>query len=178
MADKAEGTATLEQESTTTPETVETTQPTAEKQEPTKTFTQADVDRLIGERLAREKAKMPADDDLKAYKEWKKAQQSEVEKAAEREKEYQATVSRAAELERELAIVRAGVKPDDAEFVIYKVGKMEGNFSENLTTFLAENKKYTEPDKPQPKVIAGGQKASNEIQDAVITAAREGAGLH
>lgn len=89
---------------------------TAGQQE--KTFTQAELDKVIADRLARERAKMPAADKLKAFEEWQKSQQTEAEKAAEREKEYQAQQSRNSELQRELAVIKAGVKAEDAEYVI------------------------------------------------------------
>ena len=117
---------------------------TAEKSE--KTFTQAELDKVIADRLARERAKMPPQDKLKAFEEWQKSQQTEAEKAAEREKEYQAQQSRNTELQRELAVIKAGVKAEDAEYVLFKVGKMEGEFADNLKAFLAENTKYTEPE--------------------------------
>ena len=117
---------------------------TAEK--PEKTFTQAELDKVIADRLARERAKMPAADKLKAFEEWQKSQQTEAEKAAEREKEYQAAAARNTELQRELAVLKAGVKAEDAEYVLFKVGKMEGEFADNLKAFLAENTKYTEPE--------------------------------
>ena len=117
---------------------------TAEK--PEKTFTQAELDKVIADRLARERAKMPPQDKLKAFEEWQKSQQTEAEKAAEREKEYQAQQSRNTELQRELAVIKAGVKAEDAEYVLFKVGKMEGEFADNLKAFLAENTKYTEPE--------------------------------
>lgn len=117
---------------------------TAEKLE--KTFTQAELDKVIADRLARERAKMPPQDKLKAFEEWQKSQQTEAEKAAEREKEYQAQQSRNTELQRELAVIKAGVKAEDAEYVLFKVGKMEGEFADNLKAFLAENTKYTEPE--------------------------------
>ena len=117
---------------------------TAEKLE--KTFTQAELDKVIADRLARERAKMPPQDKLKAFEEWQKSQQTEAEKAAEREKEYQAAAARNTELQRELAVLKAGVKADDIEYVIFKVGKMEGEFADNLKAFLAENTKYTEPE--------------------------------
>ena len=107
---------------------------TAEK--PEKTFTQAELDKVIADRLARERAKMPAADKLKAFDEWQKSQQTEAEKAAEREKEYQAQAASNTELQRELAVLKAGVKAEDTEYVIFKVGKMEGEFSDNLKTFL------------------------------------------
>ena len=117
---------------------------TAEKLE--KTFTQAELDKVIADRLARERAKMPPQDKLKAFEEWQKSQQTEAEKAAEREKEYQAAAARITELQRELAVIKAGVKAEDAEYVLFKVGKMEGEFADNLKAFLAENTKYTEPE--------------------------------
>lgn len=117
---------------------------TAEK--PEKTFTQAELDKVIADRLARERAKMPPQDKLKAFEEWQKSQQTEAEKAAEREKEYQAAAARNTELQRELAVIKAGVKAEDAEYVLFKVGKMEGEFADNLKAFLAENTKYTEPE--------------------------------
>lgn len=148
---------------------------TAAEQE-TKTFTQADVDKIISERLKRERDKLPNDDDLKAYKEWKKSQQTEAEKAAEREKEYQALQSRAIELERENAVIKAGVKADDAEFVIFKVSRMEGDFKKNLESFLSENKKFTEP--VTENVPGTKHNPSTTDQDAnFIAAVRRGAGL-
>lgn len=147
---------------------------TAEK--PEKTFTQAELDKVISDRLARERAKMPAADKLKAFEEWQKSQQTEAEKAAEREKEYQAQAARNTELQRELAVLKAGVKAEDTEYVIFKVGKMEGEFADNLKTFLAENTKYTEPE----TTIVDGMKhkpPKSGDDDAIVAAAREAAGL-
>jgi len=147
---------------------------TAEEQE--KTFTQAELDRIISERIARERKNLPDEADLKAFKEWKKTQQTEAEKAAEREKEYQALQSRAIELERENAVIKAGVKADDAEFVIFKVSRMEGDFKKNLDSFLAENKKFTEP--VTENVPGTKHNPSTTDQDAnFIAAVRRGAGL-
>lgn len=147
---------------------------TAEEQE--KTFTQAELDRIISERIARERKNLPDEADLKAFKEWKKTQQTEAEKAAEREKEYQALQSRAIELERENAVIKAGVKADDAEFVIFKVSRMEGDFKKNLESFLSENKKFTEP--VTENVPGTKHNPSTTDQDAnFIAAVRRGAGL-
>ena len=170
----------MDEENKNTAEQQETTQNSADHK-PTdagqeKTFTQADVDKIISERLKRERDKLPNDDDLKAYKEWKKSQQSESEKAAEREKEFQALQSKSIELERENAVIKAGVAADDAEFVIFKVGKMEGDFAKNLTAFLAENKKYTEP--VTENVNGTKHNPSATDKDAsFIAAVRRGAGL-
>ncbi len=141
-----------------------------------KTFTQAELDKVIADRLARERAKMPPQDKLKAFEEWQKSQQTEAEKAAEREKEYQAAAARNTELQRELAVIKAGVKADDAEYVLFKVGKMEGEFADNLKAFLAENTKYTEPETTTVDGMKHKPPKSGD-DDAIVAAAREAAGL-
>ena len=148
--------------------------PTAEKLE--KTFTQAELDKVIADRLARERAKMLPQDKLKAFEEWQKSQQTEAEKAAEREKEYQAAAARNTELQRELAVIKAGVKAEDAEYVLFKVGKMEGEFADNLKAFLAENTKYTEPETTTVEGMKHKPPKSGD-DDAIVAAAREAAGL-
>ena len=118
--------------------------PTVEK--PEKTFTQAELDKVLADRLARERSKMPAPEKLKAFEEWQKSQQTEAEKAAEREKALTEASAKVTALERENAIIKAGVKSEDVDYVLYKVSKLEGDFSKNLGAFLTENKKFTEPE--------------------------------
>lgn len=113
-------------------------------QEQGKTFTQAEVDKIISDRLKREREKLPNDDELKSYREWKKAQQSEAEKAAEREKEYIEIKNQLEALKHENLVIKAGVDQEDVDYVIYKVQKMGDNFEENLNVFLKENKKFIE----------------------------------
>jgi hypothetical protein len=68
------------------------------------------------------------------------------------------------------------VKADDVEFVIFKVSRMEGDFKENLNSFLAENKKFTEP--VTENVSGTKHNPSTTDQDAnFIAAVRRGAGL-
>jgi DNA helicase IV len=111
-----------------------------------KTFTQADVDRIIAERLQRERAKLPNDDELKAYREWKKSQQSEAEKAAEREKELAELHSKKTDLERELAVLKAGVRAKE------RITHLQGYVhvrrsirSHSLARFVKENTEFTQP---------------------------------
>ena len=65
---------------------VQGTENTAHEQE--KTFTQADVDKMIQTRLDRERRKYPSDDELTAYRTWKESQQTEQERQAQRDKEF------------------------------------------------------------------------------------------
>ena len=66
-----------------------------------KTYTQADIDRIVGERLARERAKYADYDDMKAkaekFTEMEEAQKSELQKAQEK----------SAGLEKELEALKA-----------------------------------------------------------------------
>ena len=147
---------------------------TAEKLE--KTFTQAELDKVISDRLARERAKMPAADKLKAFEEWQKSQQSEAEKAAEREKEFAKLQGEAETLKRENMAIKAGVNNGDVDYVLFKVGKMEGEFADNLKAFLAENTKYTEPETTTVEGMKHKPPKSGD-DDAIVAAAREAAGL-
>jgi len=116
---------------------------TASEQE--KTFTQAELDRIISERIARERKNLPDEADLKAFKEWKKAQQTEAERTAEREKKYAEIEAKAETIRRENLALKAGVNIDDVDYVLFKVGKMDGDFEANLQAFLAENEKFSTP---------------------------------
>ncbi|MGG7143554.1 hypothetical protein ACQPVP_08815 [Clostridium nigeriense] len=65
---------------------VETTETKTDAEETTqeeKTFTQADVDKLIKERIARERKNQLSKEELKAYQEWKESQKTEEEKKNE-----------------------------------------------------------------------------------------------
>ncbi len=131
------------------PETAEaeTTEETQEStRESGKTFTQAEVDQIVSDRLKRERRNQPAPERLKAFKEWEKSQQTEQEKAAEREKHYLDLEKENDNLKRENEIIKAGVHAEDVDYVLFKVSRMEGDFEENLKDFLKENAKYTAPE--------------------------------
>lgn len=101
---------------------------------------------------------MPTKEELKAFKEWQESQKTDEEKQSEREKEYTNTLNELSETKKELAVYKAGVtNSDNAEFVIFKVSKMEGDFEENLEDFLKENPKYLEKEdnKVEEKVATG-----------------------
>lgn len=144
----------------TTPK-VDEIKDTGENQE--KTFTQAELDKIISDRIARERKNLPDETDLKAYKEWKKSQQTETEKTVEREKKYAELEAQSESLRRENTAIKAGVKTDDVDYVLFKVGKMEGEFDKNLKTFLAENEKFTDPNTRQ---IAGAKHGASKSSTA------------
>lgn len=175
MTEEVKGTATLEQEAVKDTDKVET-QPTADKGQE-KTFTQAELDKVIADRLARERAKLPSADELKAYGEWKKAQQTEAEKQAEREKEFAKLQADTETLRRENIAYKAGVNAEDVDYVVYKVGKMDGEFEENLKSYLEENKKYTEPKTTTVEGTKHQPSKAGDSDENSIAIARKFAGL-
>lgn len=87
-----------------------------------KTFTQADVDKLIKERLAREKKGQPSKEDLKAFKEWQDNQKTNEEKNAEKitaaETKVKEAEAKATALEAKVSALSKGVKADSVDDVV------------------------------------------------------------
>lgn len=141
-----------------------------EGQAPEKTFTQEELNKIVQERLDKEKKKMPSKEDLKAFKDWKESQKTEAEKQAEKEAEYQKTLNELKTLKQTNAVLEAGVNKDDADYVLFKVSKMEGDFDENLAKFLKDNPKYLEKELTQtePKATGAPVKSINSKNDGVL----------
>lgn len=132
------------------------TEPTPEGGKSEPTFTQAQVNALISERLERERAKYPTKEELDGFKKWQSEQQSEAERAAEREKKITEITAELELAKRENLIIKAGVPAEDTDYILFKVGKMEGTFKDNLETFLKENPRFT----AEPTVnLQGGKHA-------------------
>lgn len=135
-----------------------------------KTFTQEELNKIVQERLDKEKKKMPSKEDLKAFKDWKESQKTEAEKQAEKEAEYQKTLNELNTLKQTNAVLEAGVNKDDADYVLFKVSKMEGEFDENLAKFLKDNPKYLEKEltKTEPKATGTSVKSISSKNDGVL----------
>ncbi len=87
-----------------------------------KTFTQADVDKLIKDRLAREKKGQPSKEELKAFKEWQETQKTNEEKNAEKitaaETKVKEAEAKATALEAKVSALSKGVKADSVDDVV------------------------------------------------------------
>ena len=143
---------------------VDTTGQETEKQtEQEKRFTQPEVDALIKKRLERERSKQPPKEEMEAYKEWKKSQQTEQEKLAEERKEFESIKAENARLKNEKEVLRSGIDSKYTDYVTFEVGKMEGDFAENLAEFVKNNPQYaTSTTSQTPTTQAGGQKIKNQ----------------
>lgn len=93
------------------------TNPTEEK-----TFTQEEVNRMIKERVAREKKGQLSKEELKAYQDWKESQKTEAQKQSEAltnaEKAKQDAEERANTLEAKVTCLSKGVLADSVDDVV------------------------------------------------------------
>lgn len=157
---------------------VQGTENTALEQE--KTFTQADVDKLIQSRLDRERKKYPSEEEITAYRTWKDGQQTEQERQAKRDKDLAdskaALTAAQAEIEqmkRDKYVLAKGLTGEDAEFIAFKALKMV----DDKTTFeqavdkLTENRQKVTFDWTAP--AGGGEKKSetNAAMNSLIRSA-------
>lgn len=118
------------------------TQTEQKTEEAVKTFTQEEVNTMLKKEKQKAEKKYEGIDIAK-YKEWVESQKTAEEKQAEKDAEYAKKDTTISQLQKENAILKAGVKnADDIDYVLFKVGKMEGEFDENLAKFLKDNPKY------------------------------------
>lgn len=114
-----------------------------EKVEGAEIDVKAEAQKIADAMLAKKMKGMPSKEELKAFKEWQESQKTAEQKQAEKDAEYAQKDTTISELQKENAVLKAGVKEaDDIEFILWKVGKMEGEFEENLAKFLKDNPKY------------------------------------
>ena len=124
---------------------------TAAQQE--KTFSQADVDKMIQSRLERERKKMPSEEELNAFRTWKDSQQTEQDRMNNITKERDTAVSNLSaanakieQLEHERYVSSKGFTGDEAEFIAFKASKMVNDkttFEQAVDELTANRKKAT-----------------------------------
>lgn len=107
-----------------------------------KTYTQKELENLIESRVARVKKQMPNKEEIEAFRAWKESQKTEAEKLAQKEQEYHQLVTEKENIKRENIVLKSGVNSEDADYVLFKVSKQDGEFEENLKAFLSENPKF------------------------------------
>lgn len=107
--------------------TVEQVQENSTQQDTTsgtteKTFTQAELDKIVADRVSREKAKLPSKDELAEFRRWRDEHKTAEEKSAEAVKTAQeaqtAAERKAAELEAKYTAISKGVKAENVDDVI------------------------------------------------------------
>lgn len=133
-----------------------------------KTFSQAEFNKFEKDLKAKYKEK------YKGYDEWLESQKTEVEKQKELTQKMADTENENVTLKKENQVLKSGVSVDDADYVVFKVSKMEGDFEENLGNFLKENPKYLrvkEPvETPQNTDGVAVNKNNNNSQESGVMA--------
>ena len=130
----------------------------------------AEAQKIADAMLAKKMKGMPSKEELKAFKNWQESQKTAEQKQAEKEAEYQKTLNELNTLKQTNAILEAGVNKDDADYVLFKVSKMEGeDFEENLTKFLKDNPKYLKQvETTEPKATGTSVKSISSKNDGVL----------
>ena len=137
----------------------QTVNKTEEKVE--KTFTQEEVNAMVKKENAKILKKYEGVD-LDAYKQWEESQKTAEQKQQEEIIKMQNLQSDNNFKTQMLEIMKNGLSYDEAEFVQFKLSKMNGDFEENLETYLKNNK--TE-DKEEKKTTTTGfsQNTTNKV---------------
>lgn len=147
---------------------------------PEKTFTQAEVDAMIGKRLAKAMKGMPSEDEISAFRSWKESQQNEQERwnnlTKERDESRTALSAAQAELEQlkhEKYVLSKGLSGEEAEFIAFKAAKMvddKTTFEQAVDTLTADRKKTTF-DWTAPVGSGSKKTGENDVMNALIRGA-------
>jgi len=140
----------------TEPKTQETGAEPVQKTEP-KTFTQEEVNALE----MKWKAKIPSKDELNEFKKWQEGQKTIEQKNAEILEENKKLKARNLELENMTVVANAGVDSKFQKFVLSEVSNMEGEFEDNLTSYLKTNSQYLIAKKEEQKSTGVSQNGTN-----------------
>ena len=116
------------------------------------------VDKIIA-------SKLPKKEEVEAFKKWQENNKTEEEKKIELENQIKSLNS----VKQENLVLKKGVKADDVDYVLFKVLKMDGDFEENLESYLKENPKYLnsyiDNSKEVSTVDLGGEHKSTSVPD-------------
>ena len=147
---------------------------------PEKTFTQAEVDAMIGKRLAKAMKGMPSEEELTAYRIWQTGQADEKERwdklTGERDTlsgKLTAAESERDQLKRELYVLKKGLTGEEAEFIAVKAGKMvddKTTFEQAVDALTADRKKTTF-DWTAPVGGGSSKTGENDLMNALIRGA-------
>lgn len=132
----------------------------------------AEAQKISDAMVAKKMKGMPSKEELKAFKDWQESQKTAEQKQAEKDAEYKEKDTKISELEKENAVLKAGVtNADDVDYILFKVGKMEGEFEENLAKFLKDNPKYLkqELEKEEHKATGAPVRTMSSKKDGVLS---------
>ena len=137
-------------------QTVDKTEEKAEK-----TFTQEEVNAMVKKENAKILKKYEGVN-LEAYKQWEESQKTAEQKQQEEIIKMQNLQNDNDFKTQMLEIMKKGLSYDEAEFVQFKLSKMNGDFEENLETYL-KNNKTTEKEEKKTTTTGFSQNNTNTV---------------
>lgn len=152
---------------------------------PEKTFTQAELDTIVGKRIAKAMKGVPEKEELDAFYKWKESQQTEKEKwdtmTRERDESKAALTAAQAELEqykREKFLLGKGVPAEDVDYYAFKIGKLVTDtvdFEKAAETYLKDNPPAGTVHVDLSAPLGGGRPAqnANETMNSLIRGMRK-----
>lgn len=132
-----------------------------------KMITLEEAQKMVDGALAK---KLPPKEKMDAFRKWEESQKTEADKQAEKDRELETAKQEALNAKRENALLRKGINEEDIDYVMFKVGKMEGEFDENLVEFLKENPKFTTKEETKVASTTGVKTSGVENKDSGVTA--------
>lgn len=134
-----------------------------------KTYTQDEVNAL-DKKLKEKYEKKYAGIDLKKYKEWEESQKTDSQKQQEILQENETLKRQLAIAENKSVVANAGVDSKFQKFVLSEVSEMEGDFEDNLKSYLKENTQFLISKVETPKTNGVATKKISENADDGVTA--------
>ena len=96
-----------------------------------KTFTQAEVDAIVGKRISKAMKGMPDETELSEYRKWKESQQTEAQRMTELTKERDtaktdlaAALAKVEQYEHEKFLLSKGVSAEDVDYYAFKASQL------------------------------------------------------
>ena len=151
------------------------TQTQTQTQTPPVVFTQADVDRIVQDRLSRAKPAVE-ESELAEFRKWKSSQKTQEQKMAEKEAELVAAQAEVKQLKVQGKIAAAEAKPEFVEFVTAQIMAMQGDdIDANIKAYKKDHPQYfgvvqTVKKKTSPNLSGGegGDSTTNDIMNALL----------
>lgn len=157
----------------------------APEQPAEKTFTQAELEAIVGKRISKAMKGMPGEDELTAFREWKASQQTEKDKwdAMIKERDESKTalseaMAKVEQYEREKFLFGKGVNADDVDYYAFKIGKLVTDttgFEKAAELYLKEHPPAGTVQVDFGAPLGSGQpaKSENEMMNNLIRNARK-----
>lgn len=148
---------------------------------PAKTFTQEDVDAIVGKRLAKAMKGMPSEEEMNNFRNWQGTQQETQTTIDTLTRERDTARGRVSSLEAELSALKQsnyvqskGYFGDDAEFVMFKAAKMvdkDTTFEQAVDKIAEEYKRKPAFSWSAPVGDGSRQNTTNSAMNAFIRGA-------